>query len=295
MKLSIVLLTWNSEKYIEKCLYSIRNGIDSNDYEIIVVDNGSADNTLKILNMEFPGIKLIRNISNRGVAPARNQGIEAASGEYILILDIDTYVYKGAIDRLLHFMEENQDVGLCGPRLCFDDGTMQNSFRRFPLLQTKVLRRINAGWAKRLLENEYYNMGTNGYNFTYTINGGAGEGFIEQDFNRMDKEAFDVDYVIGACQIIRRSALDEVGLLDDKIFYGPEDVDLCLRMWLSGWRVSYLPNALVKHYEQRITKNKLFSYISIKHLQGLAYYFVKHRYLFSRKSLYHRIAQRRKA
>lgn len=270
MKLSIILLTWNSEKHVIKCIDSIQNNIGTNDYEIIVVDNGSLDNTKKIISMRYPTVKIVQNEINRGVAPARNQGIQAANSDYILILDIDTYVHRNGIDRMLNYMDKNPDVGLCGPKLCFDDGTTQHSFRRFPVIQTKILRRINTTWAKRLLKNEYYSA-----EMADVVNRG--------------NEALEVDYVIGACQMIRRSALDEVGLLDDRIFYGPEDVDFCLRMWLKGWKVVYLPDATVTHYEQRITKKKIFSYITLKHIQGLVHYFIKYGYLFSRQSLYRRI------
>jgi len=264
MKLSIVILTWNSEKHVENCLDSIMNSVDLSDAEIIIVDNGSTDKTIDIISKQFPFVYLIRNAKNRGVAPARNQGIRAASGEFILILDIDTRVHDKAINILLEHLETHPDIGLCGPRLCFEDGTMQNSFRRFPLVHTKILRRINTKWAEELLKNEYY--------------------------MPRAQLPYEVDYVIGACQLIRRRAIDEAGLLDDKIFYGPEDVDLCLRLWLKGWKVCYLPDAVITHYEQRITKSRVFSYTSFKHIQGLIYYFFKHKYLFSRKSLYRKIS-----
>jgi GT2 family glycosyltransferase len=273
MQLSIILLTWNSKKHVEKCINSVLVAATTIEYEIIVVDNGSSDNTLEIIESKFPSVKIIKNKTNKGVAPARNQGIKESTGEFILILDIDTFVFSDAIVKLIAFMAAHLNIGLCGPMLCFDDGIVQNSFRRFPVFQTKLLRRINAGWAKRLLQNEYYQV--------------TGQ---DTTTRRMDiTNTIEVDYVIGACQMIRRSALDTVGLLDNKIFYGPEDVDICLRLWLKGWKVAYLPDVRVIHYEQRITKNKLLSYITIKHIQGLIRYFVKHRYLISRKSLYRKI------
>lgn len=262
MKLSIVLLIWNSAAFIKKCLDSLYKSSENLNFEIIIVDNGSKDNTCEIISNQYPSVKLIRNAINRGIAPARNQGIREAKGKYILILDIDTQVLEGAIPKMLAYMEEHPEIGLCGPKLMYDDGTMQQSFRRFPLVQTKFLRRVNVSWAKRLLKNEYYEEAL---------------------------EARNVDYVIGACQLIRRSALEMTGLLDDKIFYGPEDVDLCLRMWLKGWKVAYLPFAQVTHYEQRITQKKLFSYLTLMHLQGLIHYFFKHKYFFSRKKLYQKI------
>jgi len=269
MELSIILLTWNSKQYIENCINSIYNSIKpnikSNDFEIIVVDNGSTDDTLIILETHYPEIKVIKNECNRGVAPARNQGLEFAKGEYILILDIDTIVYEGSIQKLIEFMNSNPRAGICGPRLVFSNGEIQNSCRRFPLLHSKVLRRVQTKWAVKLLEKEYY---------------------ISQ---MQSGNPFSVDYVIGACQLIRRSALDEAGLLDNNIFYGPEDVDLCLRMWLKGWKVFYIPEATIVHFEQRITKKKIFSHMMLKHIVSLLYFFIKHKYLFSRRGLYRRI------
>lgn len=262
MKLSIVLLTWNSASFVKKCLDSLYQNLENMSFEIIIVDNRSTDNTCEIISSEHPAVRLIKNTVNRGVAPARNQGIKECSGQYILILDIDTQVQVGAIPKMLAYMEDHPKVGLCGSKLMYEDGSIQQSFRRFPLVHTKLLRRINTRWAKRMLSNEYY---------------------------EEVSKAQNVDYVIGACQLIRRSALEMTGPLDDKIFYGPEDVDLCLRMWLKGWKVAYLPFAHVTHYEQRITRKKLFSYLTLKHIQGLIYYFIKHRYLFSRKTLYQKI------
>ncbi len=265
--ISVVILTWNSEKHVIRCLSSLIKCMGSIDFEIIIVDNGSIDKTVETINRNFPFVTLIINKTNRGVAPARNQGISIARGKYILILDIDTLVYEDAIMLLINHMEQNLEVGLCGPQLCFEDGTIQNSCRRFPLLYTKVLRRINFKWAKELLKNEYY----------------------IKEKERAVNDPIYVDYVIGACQLIRYNAILDVGMLDDRIFYGPEDVDFCLRLWLKGWKVQYLSQATVIHYEQRITKKRFFSYITIKHVQGLLYFFIKHRYLFSRKSLYQRI------
>ncbi len=262
MKLSVILLTWNSVKHIEKCLESIYNNICCIDFEVILVDNGSNDNTLEIVFKKFPKVIVIENANNRGVAPARNQGICVSRGEYILLLDTDAQLCTDVIDKLLETIEQNNNVGICGPRLIFPDGTVQNSCRKFPLLFTKFIRRIDFKWVQRFLKNEYY---------------------VEK---MKFQSSFYVDYVIGACQMLRRRALEEVGILDDKIFYGPEDVDLCLRMWLKGWKVLYTQSASVIHYEQRITKAKFFSKLTFIHIKGLIYYFVKHRYCFSRKGLY---------
>jgi len=265
VKLSIVLLTWNSRRYAEACINSIYKTVKLQDFEIIVIDNGSTDGTLDLLSGRFPDVFLVRNGVNKGLAPARNRGLKLSKGDYILILDIDTVLKESAVNCLVEFMDKNDDVGLCAPRLVFTDGSVQNSCRRFPLVHTKLLRRLDFKWAAGLLESEYYGE---------QIKSG---------------QVFFPDYVIGACQLIRREALKETGPLDDKIFYGPEDVDFCLRMWLKGWKVAYVPTAAVVHHEQRITKKKLFSYITVRHIQGLVHYFLKHRYFFSREGIYGKI------
>lgn len=265
MKLSIVILTWNSMKFVDNCLGSLYCNMGIKDFEVIIIDNGSSDNTLSTIVRKYPDTVLIKNSINKGVAPARNQGISIASGEYILILDIDTYIYPETIKNMIRYMEENADTGICAPKLIFSNGDLQKSCRKFPLLHMKLLRRIDTNWAKSILESE---------NYMEYLNGNV---------------PFEVDYVIGACQLIRKSAMEKIGLLDEKIFYGPEDVDYCLRMWLNGYKVKFLPYLKIIHYEQRITKNKIFSSVTIKHIAGLIYYFNKYKYCFSRRKIYEKI------
>ncbi len=261
MKLSIIILTWNSKGMLKRCLQSIYNNTGVKDYEIIVIDNGSQDGTPEMLKANFPEVKIIRNNINRGVAPARNQGLKLAQGEYLLILDVDTIVKQRSIDTLIDFMERNKNVGLVGPKLIYPDGELQYSCRKFPTVPSKVFRRMPFHFARSFLRDEEYR---------------------EWDHNSIRE----VDYVIGACQLIRRDALEEVGYLDDKMFYGPEDVDYCLRLRKANWGIVYNPNAEVIHDEQRITRRKLFNKITWKHIAALIWYFRKHKYYLSRKRLY---------
>jgi GT2 family glycosyltransferase len=127
-------------------------------------------------------------------------------------------------------------------------------------LTTKLLRRVPAAWAERALADEL---------------------LAEYD-HRMPR---DVDYVIGACQVIRREAFADVGPLDEQFFYGPEDVDYAIRMWQNGWRVTYVPQALVRHDEQRLTQRRVLSRLTLTHAAGLARYFRKHGYVFTRPVL----------
>ena len=262
---SIIILTWNSQQHIGACLSSLDQGLKEYSSEIIVIDNGSSDRTCSIVREARPDVRLVSNPENRGVAPARNQGIRLAQGKYILILDDDTVVQPRALDCLTRYMEDHPETGLCGPRLTGADGELQLSCRRFPTLTDKVARRLPGVLSRKVTREAEM-----------------------ADWDHGTIRA--VDYVIGACQLIRRSALQEVGLFDARIFYGPEDVDMCLRLQQAGWAVVYNPEAVVVHEERRMTRS-LKSGLVWKHICGLGYYFWKHGYLLSRKRLYAQLAR----
>ena len=262
---SIIILTWNSERQIGPCLASLDRGLEAFSSEVIVIDNGSRDRTCAVTREARPDAQLLRNPENRGVAPARNQGIRQARGEYIVILDDDTVVRPGALDCLVRYLEDHPAAGLCGPRLTGANGELQLSCRRFPTLLDKLARRLPLP-------------STTVRNIT------AEAEMADWDHGSVRP----VDYMIGACQVIRRSALEQVGLFDERIFYGPEDVDICLRLQQAGWPVVYNPEAVVVHEERRMTRSPASS-LFWKHFRGLCYFFWKHGYLFSRRGLYRRI------
>ena len=262
MKVSVVILTWNSVPEIERCLASLPDGL-TQDHEVIVIDNGSQDQTVSLITARFPHVRIIENSHNRGVAAARNQGLRSADGEYVLILDDDTIVHPKALDQLVQVLDTQPHVGLCGPKLVDAEGHLCLSCRLFPTLWDKLGRR-----------------------FPSALTHNAARQAELADWTHDTRRR--VDYMIGACQLIRRRALDEVGLLDEQIFYGPEDIDLCLRLYQAGWQVLYEPAAVVTHAERRIARSAL-SRLGWKHLRGLGYYFWKHRYIFSRQALYARL------
>jgi GT2 family glycosyltransferase len=269
VKASVVILTWNSQRIIEACLSSVLRGLSAFSSEIIVVDNGSRDRTPAIVREAFPQVQLLLNRKNRGVAPARNQGMRLAQGEYIILLDDDTVVQAGALERLIDCMDAHPEVGLCGPKLIDPQGRLQLSCRLFPTLGDKLGRRFPAPISWRIVRMAE---------------------MADWDHDTLRE----VDYVIGACQVIRQAALAEVGFLDERIFYGPEDVDFCLRLRQAGWRVMYNPEAVVIHEERRVTR-ALFSSLAWQHMWGLIYFFWKHGYLFSRRRLYGRLHRARPA
>ncbi|HKA55546.1 MAG TPA: glycosyltransferase family 2 protein [Candidatus Binatia bacterium] len=268
MKASVVILSWNSTEVLGPCLASLPQGFTSQDYEVIIIDNGSRGLTPAALRCAFPWVQLVVNRKNRGVAPARNQGMRLARGEYIILLDDDTLIRPGVFAQLLAYMDAHPDVGVCGPKLIDLQGRLQLSCRFFPTMGDKLARRFP-------------------FTFAQQVRRAAEMADWDHSYVR------EVDYVIGACQVIRRAALAEVGLLDERIFYGPEDIDLCLRMRQAGWRVVYNPEAVVVHHERRVARS-FSSRLGWKHLWGVLYYFAKHGYLFSRQRLYARLHGRRR-
>ena len=257
LDLSIVVLVWQDRAFLPACLKALAAGHGDLSVQVILVENG-----ITLAETEYAPFTpvIVHNAENRGVAAARNQGLAHARARYLMLLDVDTIVTRDAVPNLVRFMDAHPEAGLAGPRLQDRDGKLQLTCRKLPTLWTKFLRRIPTQWAKEALADE----------------------MLAAYDHRTSRV---VDYVIGACQIIRREAYVQVGALDERFFYGPEDVDYCIRMWRAGWGVMYVPDAVVIHNEQRLTQRRAFSKLSLLHAQGLARYFWKHRYLFTRPSL----------
>lgn len=241
MELSIIILTYNQREATIKCLESLRN-IDA---EIILIDNGSTDNTREYILEFFPNVKLVCNDDNRGVAAGRNIGLKIAKGEWLMILDNDTIVTQPAIESLLTFIKQNPSVGLVAPALCDENGILQQSFKPYPGIREKL---------KNLFSKK--------------------SGIVDHSITEKEIEPF---YVIGACQLFNSQLLDEIGFLDENIFYGPEDADFCIRVRQAGKRVVYLPHISIIHLWRRTSSRKLFSLLAYRHLMGLIYFWRKHK------------------
>lgn len=251
---SVVIISWNMKPMLRDLLFSIYERSEGVRYEVIVVDNASADGTAEMVTAEFPNVRLVRNTENRGVAPARNQAYKLATARYIMSIDADMLLTENSLKKLTEFMDAHPEVGLCGAKLVSPTGELQPSCRRFPTPFTQLLRRLPQIRPIRSIPAlRYHEM---------------------RDWDR--REIREVDYVIGACQFIRRRAMEKVGMLDEAIFYGPEDVDYCLRMKRAGWKVYYFPHTSIIHYEQRATKRNLFSILSLRHLIGVIYLYRKY-------------------
>jgi GT2 family glycosyltransferase len=222
MDLSIIIVNWNTKEYLLPCLKSIFKGGQGTGWEVIVVDNGTRDGSREEVKKVFPSARLIENEKNFGFAKAANQGLQKASGRYALLLNPDTQVENGAIERLVSFMDAHSDVGVAGAQLLNADGTKQNSIANFPSLGTELLNKSLLRW---LFPKKF-----------------PGK---ERNYS----EPIEVDSVIGACMMVRRDTLDQVGLLDEDYFLFLEETDWCYRMKKAGWKIYHVPQAEIYHFQ----------------------------------------------
>lgn len=248
-RLSVVIICWNSLANLQGLLASLPAALAGIDHEIILTDNGSTDGTDGYIAVTHPEIVYRRLDRNRGVAYARNRGIEQASGRYIWLLDDDTAVNAEAADALISYMETHPDCGICACALRAPDGALQRSYKPFPGPLSKLRGLLGLGCADP---------------YAAEISAGC---------------HFEPEYVIGACQLVRREVFETVGLLDEHIFYGPEDADFCLRTRKAGWHVAYLPAVSIIHKWKRITSRRPLSAIGRAHIRALFYFYRKHRRL----------------
>jgi GT2 family glycosyltransferase len=220
--LSIIIVSWNTREYLLPCLRSIFEKRQGTGWEIIIVDNGSQDGGRIEVKRAFPSVHIIENERNLGFAKAVNQGLQKASGRYVLLLNPDAQVKDGAIERFVSFMDSNSDVGVAGAQLLNSNGSKQNSIANFPSLGTELLNKSLLRW---LFPKKF-----------------PGK---EADYS----EPVEVDSVIGACMAVRREAIEQVGLLDEDYFLFLEETDWCYRMKKAGWTIYHVPQAEVYHFQ----------------------------------------------
>lgn len=252
--ISIIIVTYNSEKHIRSCLRSIYDKVQKYDYEIIVVDNHSGDNTVSILMKEFPNVRLIRNTKNEGFARANNKAIIRARGDYIFFLNPDTELINDAVSKLKDFILENREVGCVGARLYNMDGTHQLSCRQFPNFYNVFFGRksiIRHAFPQNPISKKY----------------------MLANMNYADTQK--VDWIMGAAIMTTRNVIDKVGLFDEQFFLFVEDTDLCYRMTMAGYDIFYYPEAHIRHHHGGSVKQG-FSEAQIHHNIGMYKFFKKY-------------------
>ena len=253
MDLSIIIITYNSRVPVEKCLRSIAQNPPSCSYETIVIDNDSSDDTVAVVSNGFPDCRVVANDDNRGYSRGVNQGIDISGGEYALILNPDIEVSEGSLDRLVEFMRTHPEAGMAGSRLQYPDGTLQYSCRSFYTISALFLRRTFLGKIfprARALRNH-----------------------LLLDYDH--KEEREVDWLIGACLIVRRSALKKVGKMDERFFLYFEDTDWCFRMHQHDWQVWYIPSSVMTHSYGRSSARSVFRKPFLFHMLSLLRYYEK--------------------
>lgn len=221
--LSIVLVCWNNKDYLDACLRSLYAANMHSRFEVLVTDNGSTDGSQAMLRDHFPDARIIQNQTNVGLGKASNQGIVAGRGRYVLLLNNDTLVNGPSLDALVEFLDNTPNAGAVGGRLLNPDGSFQAAGNRFPtlfeefLIATRLEVLISPGYPER----------------------------------KDSTQAESVDWIGSACVLLRRSALNQVGLLDEAYFIYGDEADLQYRFKKAGWNIYYLPSVTTIHYGGR--------------------------------------------
>lgn len=240
---SVVIVSWNVRDLLRRCLRSVSlsPGFAADAVYVIVVDNASTDGTAEMVRAEFPSVRLLVNGANTGFTAGCNQGLAAAAGRYVLLLNPDTELSGDALAAMVRLLDTDAGIALVGPRLVHPDGETQPSRRRFPTLATAFVEStvLQGLFARSDVLCRYYLR------------------------DRSDDEGQDVDWVVGAAMLVRRSVVEQVGGLDEGFFMYSEELDWCRRIKAVAspagvpWRIHYTPAATVIHYEGRSSEQAI--------------------------------------
>jgi N-acetylglucosaminyl-diphospho-decaprenol L-rhamnosyltransferase len=248
-RLSIIIVSWNTRQLLRKCLASIYTYPPEGEFELFVVDNASTDGSAQMVQEQFSGARLIENKENVGFARANNEAIRESAGLYVLLLNPDTEVQPGALETLAHFMEKHLEAGAAGAQILNPDGSLQPSCYPAPTLFRELWRLLHLDilWPCGQYRMANWSLDT----------------------------PREVDALLGACLVLRREALDQLGLLDEDYFIYSEEIDLCRRLQRHGWRNYWVPQARVTHYGGQSTQ-QVAAEMFLTLYKGKVLYFRKH-------------------
>ena len=234
MDLSVVVVSWNVRELLSACLASVYASLQGSGitFEVLVVDNASADGSAGLVRERFPQANLLANAENRGYAGGSNQGLALAAGRCVVVLNPDTLVHGNALGTLLQFMAETPAAGMAGPRLVYGDGQFQHSAFDFPTLIQVLLDFFPLHGC--LLESR--------------LNGRYPRSWYASE------RPFPVGHPLGACMMVRREALERVGGMDEGYFMYCEELDWAMRIRRAGWGVYCVPAAELVHYAGQSTR-----------------------------------------
>jgi len=225
MDISVIIVSWNTQAILRDCLRSVYEQTKDIDFEVIVVDNASGDGSVGMIRTEFPQVVLIANEDNRGFAAANNQGMAIAQGCYVLLLNSDTLVLEGAIQKTMAFADAHAEAAVIGCRVLNVDRSLQASCFMFPSALNMVL---SATYLYKLFPRSRF--------------------FGRERMTWWDRRnAREVDVISGCFMLVRREAIDQVGPMDDGFFMYAEETDWCHRFKAAGWKNLYAPNGQIIH------------------------------------------------
>jgi GT2 family glycosyltransferase len=248
--LSICTANLNTRGLLEQYLKSLYDNTSGLALEVIVVDNGSTDGSVEMLQQQFPQVRLIQNPANIGVSKAYNQAFRAAQGRYVACLNTDIIVQPGALATMLQFLEEHLDVGAVGCKLLNGDGSLQYSCGHTPTVLGLTFQSL--GLSRLFPRSKFF------ARFLMT--------YWDHD------EIRQVDQPAAACFMMRRETLEQVGLFDERFFVYFEDVDWCYRAKLAGWPIYFLPHAQVIHLGGRSSEQILDVRIKTRYESQLRFF-----------------------
>ena len=242
MKLSIVIVNYNVEYFLEQCLHAVLKASKNISCEIFVVDNNSVDGSIAMLEEKFKNVKLICNKKNTGFSFANNQAIQQASGEYILLLNPDTVVEEITFEKVLAFMDEHKDAGGLGVKMLDGKGNFLPESKRG--LPTPAVAFFKIFGLSRLFPKS-------------KIFGKYHLGYLDKD------KTHEVEILSGAFMLLRKTVLDKIGMLDEAFFMYGEDIDLSYRIVKAGYKNYYFADTRIIHYKGESTKKSSINYVFV--------------------------------
>ncbi|HPN96325.1 MAG TPA: glycosyltransferase family 2 protein [Candidatus Moranbacteria bacterium] len=260
MQLSIIITNYKNPELLKVCIDSIRKNLTLTDYEIIVADGSTEEDTRLMMKENFPEIIFLPFNDNVGFANLVRAGYKKSSGQYVLVMNGDMIIKKDSIESLMEYVKNNPDVGLVGPRLLNFNGSFQSSCFRFYTPLTIIYRRTPMGkmkFAQKHLDR-----------------------FLMKDFDL--KSIKEVDWLMGSALMGSRMAMEKVGPIDNRYKMYFEDVDWCRRFWEKGYKVIYYPKAEMYHYHGKgsagksLIKTLLFNKLAWWHISSAVKYFIKY-------------------
>ena len=246
MDLSIIIVNWNTKRLLLDCICSIYETVKNISFEIWLVDNASSDGSVEAVKQNYPDVKIIQNTKNLGFAAANNIALERMRGQYALLLNTDTILTNGAVEDLFDFVEKNQGAGMACGQLLNQDGSKQNSIANFPGILSLL---CNESLLQILFPKKF-----------------PGK-------RKEHKKPVEVNSCIGACLMVRKKVMGEVGLLDKGYFFFFEETDWAYRMKQAGWKIYFVPSAGIFHIQGQ----------TVGHNAGSRIMFYRSRYIYFKK------------